>query len=147
MDCTYSTFETTQSALHTCIRWWWGLPHQPVHQEQFGVKYLAQGHIDALTGLPISGRPALPLEPRLCYLVWCIFHHVTLNKDAIINAGVSLDFTCSRPRYFIQRESLSLLMTEMTIFYNQQIYNRKLYSKYNYVSDINLTHKTMLIPD
>ena len=46
---------------------------QPVHQEQFGVKYLTKGHIDMKTGgarnrttdLPVSGRPALPPEPQL----------------------------------------------------------------------------------
>ena len=56
--------ETNHS--HTFIHWW----HS--HQEQFGVKYLAQGHIGMWTGgagnrtvdLPISGWPALPPEPQ-----------------------------------------------------------------------------------
>lgn len=80
------------SHTHTCIHWWWGLPRQPIHQEQFGVKYLAQGRIDTWTGFPISGRPTLPPEPHLCCLVLCICHHVTLNKYVITNAAVRYIF-------------------------------------------------------
>ena len=41
-----------------------------IHQEQFGAQYFAQGHFDMqLAGiqtgdLPITRRPALPIEPQ-----------------------------------------------------------------------------------
>lgn len=34
---------------------------RPAHRKHFGVKYLAQGHIDLWTGGPISGRPCSTL--------------------------------------------------------------------------------------
>ena len=65
------------------------------HQEQFGVKYLAQGHIDTRTGgagnrttdLPISGRPALPPEPQppttVSKIIWYGFIDVKMLHNTV----------------------------------------------------------------
>ena len=45
----FSYFHRWKKIIHTFItHWWWRC--QPAHQEQFGVRYLAQGHFDRLSG-------------------------------------------------------------------------------------------------
>ncbi len=61
------------SFTHAVTHWWrWSCRarHQPAHQEQLGVKCLAQGHFntwrarDRTANLGINGWPALPPEPQ-----------------------------------------------------------------------------------
>lgn len=58
-----ASYHRSHSPVHTHTFVGGGSCHsgcQPAHRKHFGVKYLAQGHIDSWTGGPISGRPFLP---------------------------------------------------------------------------------------
>ena len=102
----YWPLKVLKNTCHIHTHRWWPCKAPIAHQEQFGVQYLAQGHVSTqlpgariwTSNLPITRQPALPTEPQpLSYteinktIIWQTFlkwsvpdHNNTFRKQVFI---------------------------------------------------------------